>query len=227
MTDNFNLTIFSPIVNQVTRETCDKNRDDADTWRQLRTQWADHYKNEIPDELLERRNQLLMAVRFTECFQTLFWIESLALGGGYYLAIRELRSMLEGVIQAYYIDIKYPDVDVAGKLAVLNEMIDVGGKVSHGIGLLKTALPSRRNNKPWERMRNDIFNLYRELCSFVHPNVTQMERILGSSESDKKIIELMRPVYDQDLFKQCCQFSKRVFSRIIDIDLDFVQESTT
>jgi len=227
MTDNFNLKIFNSIANQVTKETRDKNRDDADTWRQLRKQWADHYRNEVPDELIERRNQLLMAVRFTECFQTLFWIESLALGGGYYLSIRELRSMLEGVIQAYYIDIKYPDIDVAGKLAVLNEMIDVGGNVSHGVGLLKTALPPRSDDKIWERMRNDIFSLYRELCSFVHPNVTQMKRILGSSESDRKIIELMEPVYDQELFKQCCQFIKRVFSHIIDIDRDFVQKSTT
>jgi hypothetical protein len=80
MTDNFNLKIFSSIVNRVIKETRDKNSDDANTWIQLRTQWAEHYRNEIPNELIERRNQLLMAVRFTECFQTLFWIESLGLG---------------------------------------------------------------------------------------------------------------------------------------------------
>ena len=54
-----------------------------------------------------------------------------------------------------------------------------------------------------------------------------MEKILGSSESDRKIIELMEPVYDQELFKHCCQFSKRVFLHIINIDRYFVQKSKT
>ncbi len=157
-----------------------------------------------------------MAVRFTECFQTLRWIELLALGGGYYLAIRELRSMLEGVIQAYYIDCKYPALDVIGKLAVLNELIDVGQRQSHGRGLINIATPPEKN---------EISDLYGKLCQYVHPTVAQMEAILGSPESDREIIRLMSPNYNQELFEQCCELSGQVVSHILNINRDFVQKS--
>ena len=217
MTKDSNLLLFESATSQVAEVTCNTSSSYVDTWQRLREQWLEHYSNDIPNELIQKRNQLLIAVRFTECFQTLCWIESLALGGGYYLAIRELRCLLESIVQAYYIDIKYPDIDVSGKLAVLNEMMDVGRNASFGTGLIKRASPPDQAK---------IIDLYRKLCKFVHPTVAQMEQILGSPESDRRIVELLKPTYDHELFEQCCQFSKQVVLHVIDINRDFIERIT-
>src|SRR4030042_5086852 len=98
MADDY-FQIFLSTATQVKEETIQKCGNRINTWVNLREQWINHYKDEIPLLLKEKRNELLMAVRFTECYQTISWIEFLALSGGYYIAIRELRSILEAIIQ--------------------------------------------------------------------------------------------------------------------------------
>lgn len=144
MSDNYEF--FLSTAAQVKEETFRECKDRVNTWELLRDKWTSHYTKDIPSILKEKRNSLLMAVRFTECYQTISWIEILSLSGGYYIATRELRSILEAIIQAYYIDIKYPKVSIEGKLAVLNEFIDVGKRESFGSSLIKRANPPNIQN---------------------------------------------------------------------------------
>lgn len=205
---------FLSIANQVKNETVQECGNRINTWAILREQWINHYEDKIPLPLKEKRSQLLMAVRFTECYQTISWIEFLALSGGYYIAIRELRSILEAIIQAYYIDLKYPKVSIDGKLAILKEFLDVGRKESFGRALINRANPPNSQN---------IQKLYGKLCEFVHPSLKQVTRILGSADSDRRIVELMAPSFNKQLFLQCCHFSEEVVSHAIKINENFIQ----
>jgi hypothetical protein len=213
MADDY-FQLFLSTASQVNKETIQECENRINTWVNLRKQWINHYKDEIPLLLKEKRNELLMAVRFTECYQTISWIEFLALSGGYYIAIRELRSILEAIIQAFYIDMKYPKISIEGKLAILMEFLDVGRRESFGRALIKRANPPNSQN---------IQALYGQLCEFVHPSLEQVTRILGSPDSDKKIIELMAPIFDKQLFEQCCQFSEEVIMHVIKINDSFVK----
>ena len=210
-----NYEVFLSIAAQVKEETLRECESKVNTWELLREKWISHYTNEIPSILIEKRKRLLMAVRFTECYQTISWIEFLSLSGGYYVAIRELRSILEAIIQAYYIDIKYPKTSIEGKLAVLNEFLDSGKRESYGGSLINRAKPPNIQN---------IQKLYKELCEFVHPTLSQISRILEHSDSNDRIVKLMSPVFDKQLFEQCCKYSNEVISHVIAINDMFVQE---
>lgn len=205
---------FLLITQSVQQKTFDEEGNRTESWKKLREQWIEHYKTEIPHSLIQKRDQLLMAVRFTECFQVICWNEWLAISGGYYIAIRELRSILEAVVQAYYIDLKYPHIDVKGKLAVLNEMMDIGRRETYGKSLIQRANPPNSDK---------IKSLYTELCGFVHPSIDQLDKILGAQDRDFRIVELMSPQYDPCLFDKCLSLSKATVSHIIDINRSFVK----
>lgn len=210
-----NHEVFLSTAAQVKEVTLRECKDQIYTWELLREDWINHYTNKIPSILIEKRNSLLMAVRFTECYQAISWLEFLSLSGGYYIAIRELRSILEAIIQAYYIDKKYPKTSIEGKLAVLDEFLDSGKRESFGSSLINRAKPPNIQ---------DIQRLYKELCEFVHPTLSQISRILEHSDSDDRIVKLMSPVFDKQLFEQCCKYSNEVISHVIAINDNFVQE---
>ncbi|MFC1819486.1 hypothetical protein ACFLZG_00170 [Thermodesulfobacteriota bacterium] len=213
MADDY-FQLFLSTATQVKEETIQECENRINTWVNLREKWRNHYNDEIPLLLKEKRNELLMAVRFTECYQTISWIEFLALSVGYYIAIRELRSILEAIIQAYYIDMKYPKISIEGKLAILKEFLDVGRRESFGRALINRANPPNNHN---------IQALYGQLCEFVHPSLEQVTRILESPDSDRRIVELMAPIFDKQLFEQCCHYSEEVISHVIKINDNFVR----
>jgi hypothetical protein len=92
---------FLSMAKKVHQKTIREKGSRNNLWFDLREKWINHYK-EIPPEVIEQRTRLLMAVSYTECFQSLFWIENLVKQGAYNQAIRDLRTMLESVIQALY-----------------------------------------------------------------------------------------------------------------------------
>ncbi len=197
---------FRSAMETVMKETTKNEGNLVKTWVNLRKSWMKHYR-QIPEKMIRNRTNLLMAVRFTECYQSLVWIEWLALRGGYYQVCRELRSILEGVLQAFYIDMIYRDLNIHGKLAVLKEMTlersNFGGKL---IG----------KAKPPETQA--IQELYKKLSDFVHTSVNFLSEVLGQSDSDSRIVNLVAPKYDSKLFKICCSFSERVMHHITSIN---------
>lgn len=79
----------------------------------------------------------------------------------YYSIFRQLRFMLESVLQAYYIDKEYPEVNLQGKLSILKQM--KRDKKAIGKPLLEmTNLNSHVKQK--------INGLYKELSDAVHPD---------------------------------------------------------
>ncbi len=203
---------FKQAIEDVIKETEEKQIEKIETWTHLRDSWIHHY-NTIPSKIIENRTKILMAVRFTECFQSLFWIEWLVMHGGYYQSCRELRSILEGVVQAYYIDMNYRDIDVNGKLAVFREM--KLNPTSYGSRLIKKANPPNRKA---------IEVLYRKLSEFVHGSINHISEVLSHPDSDSKVRKLIVPHYNQYLFEVCCKYSEQVVKYVIEINQKLVDE---
>lgn len=196
---------------KVIREiTIQERSESTSTWERLRNEWIAHYDT-IPIELIRQRERLLMAVRFTEAFQGLLWIEFLSLSGGYFQALRELRNMLESTVQAYYVDSEYPELDVEGKLAVLKEMARC--RNHYGGRLIQKAKPPRKR---------EIKALYSELSEYVHPSYDSIYEILSSHDSDGRIMELMRPSYDSELFLKCMNLTEKVTRLIISLNQELI-----
>lgn len=201
-----NMRDFYYAMEEVNQRTNRMKKTQVETWKHLRQRWIKHY-GEIPEALIRQRTELLIAIRYTECFQTYYWIEWLVLRGGYYQALRELRSILESVIQAYCIDKEYQDIGIHEKLDALKEMIRA--KQGYGGRLIKRASPPEQK---------DIMKLYQKLSSFVHSSVDYFHRLLGTQDSDGKIVELTIPKFDAELFEKCCDLSKQVMEHIININ---------
>jgi hypothetical protein len=173
--------VFLESMHKVSNESSDKNDTIELRWKEIREFWTDHYAK-IPDELIRQRTRLLMAIRYTECLQSIFWIEWLSMRGGYYQAIRELKSILESTIQAYYVDKEYQEIDVEGKLAVIREMTSSGSH--YGNKLIDKARLSHIEN---------IKILYKQLSQYVHPTTESLHRILSAPDVDTRIVNLTVP----------------------------------
>lgn len=194
---------FHDAMEKVRERTLNEKENLESAWTEMRNLWGEHY-NQIPDKLIRQRTRLLMAVRYTECLQGILWIEWLAMRGGYYQAIRELRSILESTVLAYYVDKEYHDLDVKGKLAVLKEMSSSG--TDYGKKMIKKAKPPRTER---------ILKIYDELSGFVHTSVDHLHKIMSTSESDMRIFELTTPQYDGHLLQQCYILTKQVVKLVI------------
>jgi hypothetical protein len=208
-------TSFLSTTEDVYQETIRNESERTNLWSKLREMWIEHYF-EIPEELIEQRTNLLIAVSYTETFQSLLWIEHLVNRGGYKQAIRDLRTALESVIQAYYIDKHYRNLEFQGKLAVLNEM--ALHHTNHGRKLIKKANPPKQKQ---------LKDLYGELSGFIHTSVEYFHKILSSHDSERSISELLHPKYDAESFNQCCILSKKVIQHIININKQLVKELLT
>jgi hypothetical protein len=202
---------FLDSIENIRKQSFDSQEHFETNWGKVRKLWSDHY-SQIPDELINQRARLLMAVRYTECLQGIQWIEWLAMHGGYNQAIRELRSILESTVQAYYVDKNYHDIDVKGKLAVLREMNSA--RSDYGKKLIEKANPPSP-----ERIRK----IYNELSGFVHTSVEHLNEILSKSDGDQRIVELTAPQYDRDQLQKCYILTEQVVKLVIKMNQDLIE----
>lgn len=201
---------FIKKMEEIRQKTIQEQGESTRTWEKLRDEWIAHYES-IPMELIRQRENLLMAVRFTEAFQGLLWVQFLCSLGGYFPALRELRNMLESTVQAYYVDSEYLELDVGGKLAVLKEMTKC--RNHYGGRLVEKAQPPHKG---------EIKVLYGVLSEYAHPSYDSIYEILSSHDSDDRIVELMQPGYDSDLFAKCKDLTEKVIRIIISLNQELI-----
>ncbi|MFW9890366.1 MAG: hypothetical protein ACFFER_19475 [Candidatus Thorarchaeota archaeon] len=203
---------FQESIENIRKKSFDSQGLIKTNWGTIRQLWSSHY-SQIPDDLINQRTRLLIAVRYTECLQSILWIEWLVMHGGYHQAIRELRSILESIVQAYYVDKNYRDIDVKGKLAVLKEMnlsrSDFGKKL-----IEKANPPSSHKTR----------KLYDELSKFVHTSVEHLDEILSEPDSDQRIVELTTPQYDRKLLQKCYKLTEQVVKHVIAMNQDLIEK---
>lgn len=160
--------------------------------------WSEHYDNwicffqpllrRLPE--LEKTNSMLI-LRWAELQNILLWIWINVLYGRYHPAIRELRYILESIIQAYYIDVRHPKADIYCKLEILKEISIFGGRL-----IQKTDLEHKE----------EIKKIYSDLSQYVHGSYEELKDAIEEGNVATRVTF----AFDLELFNKCKYFTDKV-----------------
>jgi hypothetical protein len=156
-------------------------------------EWAGNFLHPFGDDLLDG-NKLNNSVYY--CYlatQTAVfdWLTHSLIFGHYEVVLRELRTVLEGLFPAYYLDITYPDESLDDKLEKLAEM--EADRVAHGRRAFAMSGVAK-----WQ----DYYSLYRELCAYVHLS----RKVAGAridQIAEKGFGESLDASFNRDRFLEC------------------------
>lgn len=144
----------------------------------------------------------LVFVRFQEIQKVTGFFQKLAYIGAYFTLLRELRYVLESILQAHYVEDNYPNISYEGKLAILRERErhnrNVGRKLIADIGLEHD-------------LNSEIHPLYKELSDYVHPTRTELIETTKTMESYGA--RFVRNFFDEDAL----HLFKKFFTRVTDM----------
>ncbi len=189
---------------EVAEETQEKTSPEKfQTWIDFHSSWIDLWKwlrQSIADEGM---NSLLLW-RSTELYKHLLWLSFSAWVGAYHCVIRELRYVFESVLQAYYVDTKYPSLSMQEKLEKLREL-ETKKKLS--VNKLTKALP----------YAEELYDIYQNLCKYVHPSSVELEPVIKMGKVEPNILF----TFDRELFDKCEKFSSEVMDVLILVILHF------
>lgn len=194
----------------VRNETMNKVGDKITTWREHLSKWSKkwvelfrvffgHETKEFPflnlryafgDELPQ-----LFLRRSGELFKNLIWIQECVMSGAYHQAIRELRYILETMIQSYYLDTNHPHASGECKLEILKALESFKSYVTGTILIEQTDLDNKKKLK----------KLYKNLSGYVHPSPAEMQSQSAYTS------------FNEDLFDLCKEFSDEVMDAIYKI----------
>jgi len=146
---------------------------------------VDRYKDKMPPKSL---TESLTYQRILDLIKTAWLITFNVYSGAYRSAMRNLRFILEALIQAYYLDKKFPYTFATEKF----EYADVNKL--YGTRLMRKA-----------RMPRNIRALYQKLCKYVHSSKEELEHI-DEILMEKGTIDTTF-VFDEDLFEKCRQLT--------------------
>jgi predicted transcriptional regulator len=163
-------------------------------------EWVGNFLHPFGNDLLHG-NKLSNSVFY--CYlasqsMVLDWLAHSLLFGAYEVVLRELRSILEGLFTAYYLDINYPHRSLEEKLDALSDLEKKG--LSHGKKAFKMSGISR-----WE----DYYSLFSELCSYVHSSREVMGRKMRQI-AQKGYAEAPDVHFDPVTFIKCVEVWKKV-----------------
>lgn len=161
--------------------------------------WVEHHNNWIDLSMpficslseFGKHNSVLL-LRFVELQKHLSLLHFGVLSGLYHQSIRELRYIMESIIQAYYIDSEHPEAMIECKLEIIKE-IDrlVGGRL-----IDRTDLGHKK----------EIKVLYSDLSKYVHSSFEEARSTIERGEVDHRVTF----AFNKDLFYKCLEFSNRV-----------------
>jgi len=166
----------------------------------------------IDSRVFSKRNDLLFAIRLVECFRIYNWIKVCLSCGSYQSIFRELRFMLDGVAQAYYIDLNHIDASLVSKLEVYKALGEMGGFIGSSLfDRIKGFQDKKKLN-----------TLYKELSRFVHPSVEESRIWIESSPPEGTVDSLKFNRYDPLLFQQSVEKCKSVGELLVSLNNHFV-----
>lgn len=139
--------------------------------------------------------------RFIETQRTLMWIYICVLFGAYHSAIRELRYLLESMMQAYYLDREHASADMGCKLEIIKE-ID-RERFSALIDRIEISQKQR------------IKALYSELSKYVHSTYNELRPTIEEGKVQSRVTF----GFESDLFKKCVEMTNKVMDMIYCITL--------
>jgi hypothetical protein len=163
--------------------------------------WIDHFNNwlgivsPLSKHLAEFDSlNSMVFFRAHEIMKNLGWMHACMLFGAYHSVIRELRYVLESMVQAYYLDYEHPNADMGCKLEIIKE-IDKE-RFSNLVDVIE--IPEKQKIKV----------LYSDLSRYAH---SSYEEIGPALEGD--FISLLSRVsfgFEKTMFKRCVEMTNRV-----------------
>jgi hypothetical protein len=185
---------FRGIWTKIEEETINKMKNKLFTWSEHITDWIMQCF-EINEKFSTSH---LFVTRSNDDFIKIFlWIQNCVVSGAYHTAIRELRYLLEMMIQAYFLDSKHPKATIETKIEILKALENLDRPITGGNFIDKTDLDNKKKLK----------ELYKELSGYIHPSAIEIQ-----SQS-----QLYGIGFDEELFNLCVELSNEVMTAINEI----------
>ena len=168
--------------------------------------------------MLAIKENLLIAVRLTECMKIFDWILVSLLLGSYRSVNKELRFMLESICQAFYIDYNHISTPLDTKFEILKALGNYGNFIGSKL-INKTKIN--------DSLKKELKEIYGVLSNYVHPSFEESKLLLKRmeeakiSKSDELSYILHVSKFDESSVKQCLSNCKSVKELILKINRRF------
>jgi hypothetical protein len=186
--------ILQPFFIKVYQETCNAPsiKPQVRYLNNFLSNWAGDFLHPLGDNL--HRAGKLNSIWY--CYlssQTLVfeWLSTTLLCGSYDVVMRELRSILEGMFPAFYLDVANPDESLEFKMKRLRELEGKG--MTYGKKAFRGSTIGG-----WQ----DFYRLYQELCAYTHISFKVLGKKMNSI-ADQGYPESLEFEFDQTAFLAC------------------------
>ena len=193
------------------QEICKETRqeipiEDYCTWVEHHNNWIDISKPFMSSFSEFGKYNSILLLRFVELQKQLCLLHFGVLSGLYHQSIRELRYIMESIIQAYYIDREHPEVTIECKLEIIKEIDKlVGGRL-----IDRTDLEHKKELKA----------LYSDLSKYIHSSYKELKPTIEKGEVDCRVTF----AFNKDLFYKCLEFSNRTMDAFFFVILSLYPE---
>ncbi len=175
-------------------------------WYTLSEKLLNHI-DEIDSRIMDEREKLLSAYRYTECIRTIGSFQKLSEHFYYSTIIREIRFSLESVIQALYIDINHYTASLSSKLEVYKALSDFQGFIAKNLF---------NRVKVKKSLRKRIRKQYSELSNYVHGSKDEIIQLTSRDINDVLVFH-----YDENMENFCRKKGIEFVDIVLDISKEF------
>lgn len=189
-----------------------KSKDSIEEIDELQHDIRDHI-NKLDTQLHDNKRNFMLAIRLVECFRILEWIKVCLYCGSYHAVYKELRYLIDSMIQAYYIDTNLPSASLKTKF----EAFKLFEKAKRFDFIGQNLINKLENIPNQDKLRE----IYKELSNYVHPSYKQSLDFMEKASEKEPWDRMKENIFNEELLKKCVLKSKEVIKCFLDIDKKF------
>jgi hypothetical protein len=110
----------------------------------------------------------IVTLHFLRVFKEIYWLQLLFQNANYPMIYRNLRYILEMICQAYYADMRYPNL-------TLDEQVEKAKEIENEVYGWMLVGAVLRDVFTEDNVRSRFHPLWKHLCKHVHPSPTEMD----------------------------------------------------
>lgn len=195
--------IFNKYQN-VENETMKKFEDKIRNWQEETNNWINEWYEMLSEERWRGIETPLLFVERGIGFEEDFnWIQHCVLSGAYHQAFRELRYLLEMMVQAYFLDTNHSDAMIETKMEILKALENLNKPITGCNFIDKTDLGNKKKLK----------KLYKDLSGFVHPSFKEIQ---------SKLYYTIQ--FNEKLFNDCKDKFTEVLNALKEITKSYIKQ---
>ncbi|MHA1195199.1 MAG: hypothetical protein ACTSRH_02300 [Promethearchaeota archaeon] len=191
-------------------ETIKDNLKDINKIDKILETFRDHIHS-LDIRLYERKQELLMAIRFVESFKIFKWIKTCLLFGSYNSIFRDLRFLIESILQAYYIDLNHFNASLESKLEVFKALSEYDS--FYGKRLIDKIKDLKNKNK--------LKKIFNDLSKYVHASYEESKPFIKNNSKYEIVDSLKYNRYNKEILLKCIDKSICICHYILIIHKDF------